>query len=156
MLDQIRANDVIVVWKLDRLARSTRDLLETMEIIRQAGGKFQSLSETLGRYHHPRGQADYDYFRWDRRVRARSNPRADRRRTRSSQKPRCSVRAPSKAAKMEAVRNGLFISNQRIKAIPGPHRPTNRSPKSIAAYRSIATSDVNTFASFGNHDSVGL
>jgi DNA invertase Pin-like site-specific DNA recombinase len=45
MLDQIRANDVIVVWKLDRLARSTRDLLETMEIIRQAGGKFQSLSE---------------------------------------------------------------------------------------------------------------
>jgi DNA invertase Pin-like site-specific DNA recombinase len=45
MLDQIRANDVIVVWKLDRLARSTRDLLETMEFIRQAGGKFQSLSE---------------------------------------------------------------------------------------------------------------
>jgi Resolvase, N terminal domain len=74
MLDQIRDNDIIVVWKLDRLARSTRDLLETMEIIRQAGGKFQSLSETLGRYHHPRGQADYDHFRWDRRVRARSNP----------------------------------------------------------------------------------
>ena len=45
MLDQIRDNDIIVVWKLDRLARSTRDLLETMEIIRQAGGKFQSLSE---------------------------------------------------------------------------------------------------------------
>ena len=44
MLDQIRDNDIIVVWKLDRLARSTRDLLETMEIIRQAGGKFQSLS----------------------------------------------------------------------------------------------------------------
>ena len=42
MLDQIRAGDTIVVWKLDRLARSTRDLLETMETIQQAGGKFQS------------------------------------------------------------------------------------------------------------------
>jgi DNA invertase Pin-like site-specific DNA recombinase len=45
MLDQIRAGDILVVWKLDRLARSTRDLLETMETIRQADGKFQSLSE---------------------------------------------------------------------------------------------------------------
>jgi DNA invertase Pin-like site-specific DNA recombinase len=45
MLDQIRTGDTIVVWKLDRFARSTRDLLETMETIQQAGGKFQSLSE---------------------------------------------------------------------------------------------------------------
>jgi hypothetical protein len=44
-LDQIRAGDTIVVWKLDRLVRSTRDLLETMETIQQAGGKFRSLSE---------------------------------------------------------------------------------------------------------------
>jgi DNA invertase Pin-like site-specific DNA recombinase len=45
LLDQIRAGDTILVWKLDRLARSTRHLLETMETIQQAGGKFQSLSE---------------------------------------------------------------------------------------------------------------
>ena len=45
MLDQIRGGDVIVVWKLDRLARSTRDLLETTETIREAGAKFQSISE---------------------------------------------------------------------------------------------------------------
>ena len=45
MLDQIRAGDTIVVWKLDRLARSTRNLLETMESIREARAKFQSLSE---------------------------------------------------------------------------------------------------------------
>src|SRR5580700_10762822 len=54
MLDQIRAGDTIVVWKLDRLARSTRDLLETMETIQQAGGKFRSLSEPWGRYNHAR------------------------------------------------------------------------------------------------------
>ena len=45
MLDQIRVGDVIVVWKLDRLARSTRDLLETIETIQEAGAKFMSISE---------------------------------------------------------------------------------------------------------------
>ena len=45
MLDQIRVGDTIVVWKLDRLARSIRDLLETMETIREAGGRCRSLSE---------------------------------------------------------------------------------------------------------------
>ena len=45
MLDQIRPGDIIVVWKLDRLARSTRDLLNTMETINETGGKFQSISE---------------------------------------------------------------------------------------------------------------
>jgi DNA invertase Pin-like site-specific DNA recombinase len=45
MLDQLRDGDTIVVWKLDRLARSTRHLLETMETIREVGARFQSLSE---------------------------------------------------------------------------------------------------------------
>ena len=45
LLDQVRAGDVIIVCKLDRLARSTRDLLETIETIREAGAKFQSISE---------------------------------------------------------------------------------------------------------------
>jgi DNA invertase Pin-like site-specific DNA recombinase len=45
MLDQVRSGDTIIVWKLDRLARSTRDLLNTMETINEAGGKFRSLSE---------------------------------------------------------------------------------------------------------------
>ena len=45
MLDQIRPGDVIVVWKLDRLARSTRDLLNTMDTINEAGGQFLSVSE---------------------------------------------------------------------------------------------------------------
>jgi len=45
MLDQLRAGDTIIVWKLDRLARSTRDLLNAMATINEASGKFQSLSE---------------------------------------------------------------------------------------------------------------
>ena len=45
LLDQLRAGDTLVVWKLDRLARSTRDLIEIMEITHAAGAAFRSLSE---------------------------------------------------------------------------------------------------------------
>jgi len=45
LLDHLRRGDTLVVWKLDRLARSTRKLLETVEAIAEAGAKFQSLSE---------------------------------------------------------------------------------------------------------------
>jgi DNA invertase Pin-like site-specific DNA recombinase len=45
MLDQLREGDVVAVWRLDRLARSTRDLLEIVAAIGTAGARFQSLSE---------------------------------------------------------------------------------------------------------------
>jgi DNA invertase Pin-like site-specific DNA recombinase len=45
LLDQLRPNDVIVVWKLDRLARSTQHLLELIELIKIADAAFCSLSE---------------------------------------------------------------------------------------------------------------
>jgi DNA invertase Pin-like site-specific DNA recombinase len=45
MLDQLREGDIVIVWKLDRLARSTRNLLEIVETIGAAGARFQSLSE---------------------------------------------------------------------------------------------------------------
>ena len=45
MLDQVRPGDTIIVWKLDRLARSTRDLLNTMDVLNEARAKFQSISE---------------------------------------------------------------------------------------------------------------
>ena len=34
MLDQLREGDVVVVARLDRLARSTRDLLEIAELFK--------------------------------------------------------------------------------------------------------------------------
>lgn len=45
MLDQLRKGDVVTVWKLDRLARSTRNLLEIVETIGNSGARFQSISE---------------------------------------------------------------------------------------------------------------
>src|SRR5262249_1508003 len=47
LLDQLRPEDVVVVWKLDRLSRSLKDLLHLMERIAQAGAGFRSLTEAV-------------------------------------------------------------------------------------------------------------
>jgi DNA invertase Pin-like site-specific DNA recombinase len=47
LLDQLRPGDTLVVWKLDRLSRSLKDLLALMEKIEQAGAAFRSLTEAV-------------------------------------------------------------------------------------------------------------
>ena len=47
LLGQLRKGDVLVVWKLDRLSRSLKDVLNLMENIQQAGAGFQSLTEVI-------------------------------------------------------------------------------------------------------------
>jgi DNA invertase Pin-like site-specific DNA recombinase len=45
LLDHLRAGDVVTVTRLDRLARSTRDLLEIAARIKEAGAGLRSLAE---------------------------------------------------------------------------------------------------------------
>jgi DNA invertase Pin-like site-specific DNA recombinase len=45
MLDHLRLGDIVTVTRLDRLARSTRDLLDIAERIREAGAGLRSLAE---------------------------------------------------------------------------------------------------------------
>jgi DNA invertase Pin-like site-specific DNA recombinase len=47
LLDHLRPGDVVVVWKLDRLSRSLKDLLHIMEKIGEAGAGFRSLTEHI-------------------------------------------------------------------------------------------------------------
>ena len=47
LLGQLRPDDVVVVWKLDRLSRSLKDLLLVLEKIDQADAHFQSLTESI-------------------------------------------------------------------------------------------------------------
>lgn len=47
LLKSIRQGDMIVVWKIDRLSRSLKDLLLTLEKIEQAGAHFKSLTEPV-------------------------------------------------------------------------------------------------------------
>jgi DNA invertase Pin-like site-specific DNA recombinase len=47
LLDHLRPGDVVVIWKLDRLSGSLKDLLHIMEKIGEAGAGFRSLTEHI-------------------------------------------------------------------------------------------------------------
>ena len=47
LLDQLREGDVLVVWKLDRLSRSLKELLSLLEKVQLAGAGFLSLTEAV-------------------------------------------------------------------------------------------------------------
>ncbi len=47
LLDQLRKSDVLIVWKLDRLSRSLRDVLVLMERIQDVKAGFRSLTESI-------------------------------------------------------------------------------------------------------------
>lgn len=49
MLDQLREKDTVVVWKLDRLSRSLKDVLHIMERNAQAGAGFRSIGSVTAR-----------------------------------------------------------------------------------------------------------
>jgi DNA invertase Pin-like site-specific DNA recombinase len=46
-LNYLRAGDTLVVWKLDRLARSLRQLIDTIEMLDAKGIGFRSLTEAI-------------------------------------------------------------------------------------------------------------
>jgi len=47
LLGLLREGDTLVVWKLDRLSRSLKDLLLILEKVEAAGAKFRSLTEAV-------------------------------------------------------------------------------------------------------------
>ena len=46
-IDYMRAGDTLVVWRLDRLARSLKQLIETVEYLEDAEAGFKSLAENI-------------------------------------------------------------------------------------------------------------
>jgi len=47
MIDQLRPDDVVVVWRLDRLGRSLKNLIALVEDLADLGVGFRSLSESI-------------------------------------------------------------------------------------------------------------
>jgi DNA invertase Pin-like site-specific DNA recombinase len=47
LMEQLRPGDVVVVYKLDRLSRSLKDLLLTLEKIELAKASFESVTEAI-------------------------------------------------------------------------------------------------------------
>ena len=47
LLDRLGTGDVLIVWKLDRLSRSLKDLLLILDRVEKAGAGFRSLTENI-------------------------------------------------------------------------------------------------------------
>lgn len=47
LLDQLRPGDTLVVWRLDRLGRSIRHLIDQLQVLAERGVGFRSLQETI-------------------------------------------------------------------------------------------------------------
>jgi len=47
LLDQLRQGDIVVIWKLDRLARSLKDLVNLVNEIQEKGGALHSLNDQI-------------------------------------------------------------------------------------------------------------
>lgn len=56
LLDHLRDDDVVVVTRLDRLARSTRDLLDIAETLNEKGAGLRSLAEPWADTTTPQGR----------------------------------------------------------------------------------------------------
>ena len=78
-LRRLEPGDVLIVSRLDRLARSTRDLLNIVAAIAEREAGFRSLKD-MGRYNDATRQADAHSTRWLGRVRERAYPSPYRRR----------------------------------------------------------------------------
>ena len=46
-LKKLEPGDILIVWKLDRLGRSLRDLITILDDLKQRGVKFRSLTEAI-------------------------------------------------------------------------------------------------------------
>jgi DNA invertase Pin-like site-specific DNA recombinase len=68
LLDHLRKGDVLVVWKLDRLSRSLKDVLTIMERIQEAKAGFR-IPHRGDRYHNASRPNDDADDRLVRRIR---------------------------------------------------------------------------------------
>jgi DNA invertase Pin-like site-specific DNA recombinase len=98
VIRRLEPGDVLVVTRLDRLARSTRDLLNVLAAVADRGAGFKSLKDAWCDTTTPHGrlltvrEAADRALGGHRRVRARANPRPDGRGPQASEGAGCSVR----------------------------------------------------------------
>jgi DNA invertase Pin-like site-specific DNA recombinase len=127
-LDQVRHADVLVVWKLDRLSRSLKDLLHILEKLTEAGGGFRSITEhvdtttSAGRMMLQMLGAFAEFERSMVRERTRMGLRAARERGRiGGRKPRLK---PNQRAEIVEMANSGTKSAAEAARLFGSHRST--------------------------------
>lgn len=136
-LDYVRAGDSLVVWKLDRLARSTRQLLETVEVLEQRGIGLKILTQNIdaasagGRSVFTLFSAIAEFEREIIRERTRAGLDAARSRGRTGGRPRALSEKELKEARALLADSEITVENVARRLGVGPstlyrYRPAAR------------------------------
>src|SRR6516165_12160765 len=117
LLDNARKGDVIIVWKLDRLARSLRQLIDTTVLLNERGVELHSLTENINTT-TPSGKLTFHIFaalaEFERdilRQRVNTGLKAARRRGRVGGRPKSLAEADLKKARA-LLRSGDYTKVQ--------------------------------------------
>jgi len=120
LLDNTRKGDVIIVWKLDRLARSIRQLIDTTVLLNDRGVELHSLTENINTT-TPSGKLTFHIFaglaEFERdilRQRVNAGLKAARRRGRVGGRPKALGEADLKKART-LLRSGDYTKVQVAK-----------------------------------------
>jgi DNA invertase Pin-like site-specific DNA recombinase len=122
LLDNARKGDVIIVWKLDRLARSLRQLIDTTVLLNERSVELHSLTENINTT-TPSGKLTFHIFaalaEFERdllRQRVNAGLKAARRRGRVGGRPRTLGEADLKKARA-LLRSGDYTKVQVAKEL---------------------------------------
>ena len=140
VIRRLEPGDVLVVTRLDRLARSTRDLLNVLDAVGKAGAGFQVAVRCLGRYDDAARSADAHRARRPCRVRARIDPRQNRRRPRPCEGERRAIRSPTQAHAPSAPGGHGATRRGRRAGRPGPAALTACRRRPSAGWLRLALS----------------
>ena len=117
LLDTARKGDVVIVWKLDRLARSLRQLIDTTVMLNEHGVELHSLTENIDTT-TPSGKLTFHIFtalaEFERdilRQRVNAGLKAARRRGRVGGRPKALDEADLKKARA-LLRSGEYSKVQ--------------------------------------------
>jgi DNA invertase Pin-like site-specific DNA recombinase len=117
LLDAARKGDVVIVWKLDRLARSVRQLIDTTVMLNEHGVELHSLTENIDTT-TPSGKLTFHIFaalaEFERdilRQRVNAGLKAARRRGRVGGRPKALDEADLKKARA-LLRSGEYSKVQ--------------------------------------------
>lgn len=120
MLEQLRTGDVVIVWKLDRLGRSLRDLVKCVTEIQDKGAGLRSLNDSIDTT-TPQGKLTFHLFaalaEFERDIiaeRTRAGLAAARARGRNGGRPKG---LSSKAQDKAIIAAGLYQQEKPVQEI---------------------------------------
>lgn len=116
-LDYVRSGDTLIVWKLDRLGRSLRQLLDTMDLLNQRGIELCSITEKLDTG-SPSGRLIFHVFgalaEWERSIikeRTMAGLRAAKEKGKVGGRPRALSNADISAAKALLADSAITVKD---------------------------------------------